>query len=432
MAISFKEKIAYVNKYAPKSNDKVQKLIKLAVNIDSAKLNLTDEQKNKLKDGVEKAFQQFKEKNTAVKAPTPSQAPKKRGRPKGSGKKSTSSASSTKAILQNFKAKVGKKVYKRATSRTTVPIDMERPAVKPGKRIVRKKGETSNQYGTFSNKVGRKYWENRANRMDVNQPSKTRYPKLAAGGEIGEGAGARTLYELSLDELKFQLKHTTKPNETERKKLLEKLISEKEGNSKYADGGSVTSIMTMPKNMVEEIRKSAQMGYNIVRVGMISPKKKGVVLMNQDYQVRGTYPLEYKEFVEKIVEGKYGDGGSIAQGNYEMVLSKAKELHHHASELQDALKKENNIEAWVVAKVERASQDLSDVTHYLDGMSEYAQGGTLAGNLDVDGIGFGLMAKGGKLKGKQKNLDMNHNGKLDKEDFQIIRSGKRIVRKNKK
>ena len=194
MAISFKEKIAYVNKYAPKSNDKVQKLIKLAVNIDSAKLNLTDEQKTKLKDGVEKAFQQFKEKNAAVKAPTPSQPARKRGRPKGSGKKASSSASSSKAILQNFKAKVGKKVYKRATTRTNVRIDMERPAVKPGKRIVRKKGETSNQYGTFSNKPGRKYWENRANRMDVNQPSKTRYPKLAKGGEFGDGGYEPYIY----------------------------------------------------------------------------------------------------------------------------------------------------------------------------------------------------------------------------------------------
>jgi hypothetical protein len=69
------------------------------------------------------------------------------------------------------------------------------------------------------------------------------------------------------------------------------------------------------------------------------------------------------------------DGGSIAQGNYEMALSKAKEIQHHALELKDALKKEKDIEAWVVSKVERASSDLSDVTHYLDGKSEYGNGG---------------------------------------------------------
>lgn len=770
MAISFKDKIAYVNKYAPKDNDKVQKLIKLAVNIDSQKLNLNPDQKAKLKDGVEKAFAQIKTKRESSQA-TPSAPAKKRGRPKGSTKASKAQKSS--GALKDFKKKIGRKLYAKATTGTRIDIDMERPAVKPGKRIVRKKGQTSNQYGTFSNKVGRKYWENRANRMDINQPSKTRYPKLAKGGEFGQGGqvsqyrivpykntgGANSdlieaiyaeafsfsgsLADANKEAQQFLNKNdmylsatitkihpsgqplknkivteVTKDKITKledggefggggltskeqkifwwinapekvrneaieywsnRKKLwnnkeitlskseikalttVQKIVHENFPekdhlfHSKLADGGefggggfvskgemvwkklslnqkrdflyenftpqitprsqeivSQKAYNFLPKNVkiaweakyanvesyadggniqvlsnstVNEIRESAKMGYNIVQVGMISPKKRGVVLMNEDYQVRGTYPLEYKEFIEKIVEGKLANGGSIAKGNYEMVLSKAKELHHHASELQDALKKEKNIEAWVVAKVQRASQDLSDVTHYLDGMSEYgeggkvegnyvavgekdgywtiitkpttkekaqqmidmgslpkdevgkvvtvqeakdhkkvigreylAQGGTLAGNLDVDNIGFGLMAKGGmtmqaiadkyekneddnahsenvvllakhfgtaeelkeakailkkhneegslstengakrrdlhlkliakarkemmqegvnfakggRLIGKQRNLDMNNNGKLDKEDFQIIRSGKRIVRKNKK
>jgi hypothetical protein len=77
--------------------------------------------------------------------------------------------------------------------------------------------------------------------------------------------------------------------------------------------------------------------------------------------------------------GDFGNGGSIARGNYEMALSKAKEIQHHALELKDALKKEKDIEAWVVSKVERASSDLSDVTHYLDGKSEYAGGGEFGG-----------------------------------------------------
>jgi hypothetical protein len=36
----------------------------------------------------------------------------------------------------------------------------------------------------------------------------------------------------------------------------------------------------------------------------------------------------------------------------------------------------------------------------------------------------GMMAKGGKLVGKQKNLDVNKNGKLDAEDFKMLRKGK--------
>jgi hypothetical protein len=36
----------------------------------------------------------------------------------------------------------------------------------------------------------------------------------------------------------------------------------------------------------------------------------------------------------------------------------------------------------------------------------------------------GVMAKGGKLIGKQKNLDVNKNGKLDAQDFKMLRKGK--------
>lgn len=73
---------------------------------------------------------------------------------------------------------------------------------------------------------------------------------------------------------------------------------------------------------------------------------------------------------DDIEIGKFGGGGSISEGNYHMILSQAKEVQHHVSELQDILKKEDSIEAWVVAKMENVSSTLSDVTHYLDGKSE--------------------------------------------------------------
>lgn len=73
----------------------------------------------------------------------------------------------------------------------------------------------------------------------------------------------------------------------------------------------------------------------------------------------------------------FKDGGSIAEGNYKMVLSQAKEIHHHILELQNVLKKEKEIEAWVVGKIETISADLSTVTHYLEGKSEYEDGGSI-------------------------------------------------------
>jgi len=80
---------------------------------------------------------------------------------------------------------------------------------------------------------------------------------------------------------------------------------------------------------------------------------------------------EAQEMINEINSTqKYGGGGSIEEGNYHMILSQAKEVQHHVDELQDILKKEDDIEAWVVAKMQDVSSTLSDVTHYLDGKSD--------------------------------------------------------------
>jgi hypothetical protein len=82
-------------------------------------------------------------------------------------------------------------------------------------------------------------------------------------------------------------------------------------------------------------------------------------------------------------KGLFAKGGEIAQGNYEMMLSQAKEVQHHTTELQTILKKEKDIDAWVVAKMENVSSTLSDITHYLDGKTEYAKGGKFKMGGDV-------------------------------------------------
>jgi hypothetical protein len=62
-----------------------------------------------------------------------------------------------------------------------------------------------------------------------------------------------------------------------------------------------------------------------------------------------------------------------------MLLSQAKEVMHHAEELMQVAKPDMDIEAWVVAKAERATTDLSDITHYLDGL-KMAMGGMVKHN----------------------------------------------------
>ena len=57
----------------------------------------------------------------------------------------------------------------------------------------------------------------------------------------------------------------------------------------------------------------------------------------------------------------------VVESNAQMVLSQIRAVKHHAQELSNVVSTKSNIEAWVVGKIERASTDLSDITHYLEG-----------------------------------------------------------------
>ena len=84
----------------------------------------------------------------------------------------------------------------------------------------------------------------------------------------------------------------------------------------YADGGVINYLM-IPKSMIEEITESVRAGYDQVVEGRISPKRKGVALINKDYEVRGTYDLglkdAIKDLVSKVKDSKYAKGGGISR-----------------------------------------------------------------------------------------------------------------------
>jgi hypothetical protein len=73
-----------------------------------------------------------------------------------------------------------------------------------------------------------------------------------------------------------------------------------------------------------------------------------------------------------------GKEESIEEGNKRMLMNQAVEVKHHAEELMKAISKNDKVDAWVVAKLERATTDLSDITHYLEGASQgYEKGGMM-------------------------------------------------------
>ncbi len=202
--MTFQEKVDLIGKYKDK-NDKFASVYKYGKNIDSPKLN--DEQKEKVRKNVEVAYNAIKQMQD--------KKPTKTATAKGGAKKKTMLGLASeikkrdnvswdeakkrakrdyesekkklekeeKQQLADFKKQVGKIKFVRATTKTDINKDKVIPALPSGKRYP-KRGKTTNQWGTFNNNPKKPYWENRANRMDVNQPSKSVYPKLADGGEV--------------------------------------------------------------------------------------------------------------------------------------------------------------------------------------------------------------------------------------------------------
>ncbi len=96
-------------------------------------------------------------------------------------------------------------------------------------------------------------------------------------------------------------------------------------------------------------------------------------------------PINAKVLYDGLLSGKhYAKGGETDNGNLEMLRSNNKAIRHHTEELENELKGKPSIEAWVVAKGERAATDLSDITHYLDGREKMAHGGETAKTFIVE------------------------------------------------
>lgn len=119
--------------------------------------------------------------------------------------------------------------------------------------------------------------------------------------------------------------------------------------------------------------------------------------------------------------GYMEDGGDIAESNLQMLRSNAKAIKHHAEELEGELNDDTEVEAWVVAKGERAATDLSDITHYLDG-KKFSLGGMTAGRWyrDSSGEEFKFIGKidSGENKGRFLFSDGKKSVYKDLEDFE--------------
>ena len=105
------------------------------------------------------------------------------------GKETKKSKTAVESEMSKLKKLISEDSVLKGFNKSDIQRDAVRKAKPRGKRKTSTKGETTNQYGTFKNKVGRPYWESRENRSDRYAPS---YPKnkpfLEDGGLILGGS----------------------------------------------------------------------------------------------------------------------------------------------------------------------------------------------------------------------------------------------------
>ena len=252
--------------------------------------------------------------------------------------------------------------YKRRQPQGGVPKDykdIEKDARRPAISIK----------GKRTSKTGKTYYEYRDNRWDK-RPK--RYPKLAKGGEVNyasydnkskeyiEGEIAHTersarQFRQSGDEA------TAKDRENHAKKLWE-IYYKKRANGGYMAKGGETLMMGDEEVYI----KKSSIGLED-EVCLFYKKDDSILKCISKNQFDKF--IEQGKLVPKKEHGGYmADGGEIDKGNAEMIMSTTKSIKHHANELQKLVSMNTPIEAWVVAKLERAETDLSDVTHYIDGL----------------------------------------------------------------
>jgi hypothetical protein len=91
--------------------------------------------------------------------------------------------------------------------------------------------------------------------------------------------------------------------------------------------------------------------------------------------------------------GEFGGGGEAEdQDNRTMIMRQAKEVSHHVEELNEILSKQPDIDAWVVAKMQDVTTQLSEITHYLDSRVGFRLGGD-----DIQAVQDSMLKDGGEI-----------------------------------
>jgi hypothetical protein len=187
---------------------------------------------------------------------------------------------------------------------------------------------------------------------------------------------ADTIYE-AIDHVKRNM-----PEDVEVNSISTYETKKSKGGGIYAIGGMLEHGLMIGDTIIDEYKDYGiikdKSGDFYVYDPNTGERKKIDGVVYEDIMFSGKMMIDDidKSYMRRA--GLMKHGGDIEKGNLEMIKSNVKEIKHHADELEDQLKSNPEIEAWVLAKADRASTALSDITHYLDG-KKYALGGLTPG-----------------------------------------------------
>jgi hypothetical protein len=311
--------------------------------------------------------------------------------------------------------------------------DSVREAKVRGARFVTKEGNTSNKYGTFPNKLGRKYWETRdrhADRLAPNYPKDM--PLLASGGGVDEieNIDLGNNFEIKLEKLFYEsgdftygtsLYYKNKlfkfftviPNATKKEaienvyKYLKTLsVSQEVNETKQYVGNKIEPLYTIFYNDRggEHLRKAnfkKEIEQFITDVNAINSKKFADGGYTQGYDDREDERLamKYGKIANKDLDSthsrrddaRFEERGKMANGGTMWTKEKVEnEITHYKNLLR-------NIDKYPNYNKKNVEKIISEYEEKL-AKNEFADGGAIDGgmnNLTIQNVSF---AKGGSVK----------------------------------
>ena len=278
-----------------------------------------------------------------------------------------------------------------------------------GGKVVRL-GKPNRKYTYFVIEMGSKKivsgWENKEDALDHKKELSKNNRKMKFG--VYTKAKAISNFALDLDTFNDWV-DLTKMDKVAKVKIKSSKTSS--GNSEIAD--IEKQIESLRKEIVSESEHGKVMDI-FSEIKSLNKNKQKLIAKNYKetgkvYSIGGAIRTGSRKAYDKSKEvatdihkgwldADFGDGKGKARlfkkggvstkpsdefDNKNMLLNQTKEVAHHSKELNKVVKKQDKVASWVVAKMERATTDLSDVTHYLDG-NTFAGGGDTKYNSRVN------------------------------------------------